>query len=395
MTINNTQIPNNVTDLLMDECVRRRALEKAVRTRFLSCGYREVSPAGLEFYDTYSSGVGARSQEEMVKTFDSRGRILVLRPEFTTPIARLAATKLRDEALPLRLCYVGTAYANPAFQSARQLAEFTQAGVELLGCEGARADAEVVALALTSMRAAGLTDYMVEIGQVDFFKGLMEEAGLDEATTELVRAYVEEKNMLAIELLLRGNGAAEAAIARIRELPMLFGGAEVFARAEKLSAYPKCREALQNLRAIYDALCACGFENFVTIDLGMVHAIGYYTGMIFRGISASFGQPLLSGGRYDGLMRDFGRPLCAVGFAMGLEHVQEALERQAGPAEAPGLDALLVVGDAPLSRAWQRAEALRAQGQSVELCYAADEAEIAALARARRARRVIREEEAL
>ena len=219
--------------------------------------------------------------------------------------------------------------------------------------------------------------------------------GLDEATTELVRAYVEEKNMLAIELLLRGNGAAEAAIARIRELPMLFGGAEVFARAEKLSAYPKCREALQNLRAIYDALCACGFENFVTIDLGMVHAIGYYTGMIFRGISASFGQPLLSGGRYDGLMRDFGRPLCAVGFAMGLEHVQEALERQAGPAEAPGLDALLVVGDAPLSRAWQRAEALRAQGQSVELCYATDEAEIAALARARRARRVIREEEAL
>lgn len=236
----------------------------------------------------------------MLKTFDNHGRILVLRPEFTTPIARLAASKLRGEALPLRLCYLGTAYANPSPKGARQRAEFTQAGVELMGCDGAQADAEVVMLALESMRASGLADYMVEIGQVDFFKGLMEEAGLDEETTELVRTYVEEKNMLAIELLLRGNGAAEAAIARIRELPMLFGGREVFARAEKLSASPKCRAALENLRAIYDALCACGFEDFVTIDLGMVHAIGYYTGMIFRGISASFGQPLLSGGRYDG-----------------------------------------------------------------------------------------------
>ena len=278
MTINNTQIPNNVTDLLVDECVRKRALEQAVRSRFLSCGYREVCPAGLEFYDTYSSGVGARAQEEMLKTFDNHGRILVLRPEFTTPIARLAASKLRGEALPLRLCYLGTAYANPSPKGARQRAEFTQAGVELMGCDGAQADAEVVMLALESMRASGLADYMVEIGQVDFFKGLMEEAGLDEETTELVRTYVEEKNMLAIELLLRGNGAAEAAIARIRELPMLFGGREVFARAEKLSASPKCRAALENLRAIYDALCACGFEDFVTIDLGMVHAIGYYTG---------------------------------------------------------------------------------------------------------------------
>lgn len=395
MTRNNTQIPSNVTDLLIDECVRKRSLEQNVRARFLSCGYREVCPAGLEFYDTYSSGVGARAQEEMVKTFDNSGRILVLRPEFTTPIARLAASKLRDEALPLRLCYVGSAYANPSQKGARQKAEFTQAGVELMGCDGARADAEVVMLALESLHTAGLSDYMVEIGQVDFFKGLMEEAGLDEATTELVRTYVEEKNMLAIELLLRGNGAAEAAIERIRELPMLFGGREVFARAEKLSAFPKCRAALENLRAIYDALCDCGFAQFVTIDLGMVHAIGYYTGMIFRGISASFGQPLLSGGRYDGLLRDFGRPLGAVGFAMGLEHVLEALDRQNGAAEAPALDVLLAVGSAPLAAAWRRAEALRAQGKTVELCYSRDEAEIASLAQARRAREVIREEDAL
>ena len=390
-----------MTDLLVDECVRKRALEQAVRSRFLSCGYREVCPRGWNSTTPIPRASARCAQEEMLKTFDNHGRILVLRPEFTTPIARLAASKLRGEALPLRLCYLGTAYANPSPKGARQRAEFTQAGVELMGLRrraGGRGGRDAGAGVHARLRPCGLhgRDRPGRLLQGPDGRG----PGWDEETTELVRTYVEEKNMLAIELLLRGIGAAEAAIARIRELPMLFGGREVFARAEKLSASPKCRAALENLRAIYDALCACGFEDFVTIDLGMVHAIGYYTGMIFRGISASFGQPLLSGGRYDGLLRDFGRPLGAVGFAMGLEHVLEALDRQAdtarqdGAAEAPALDALLVVGGAPLAKAWRHAEALRAQGKTVELCYAAQEAEIAALAAARRARQVIREEDA-
>ncbi len=391
MNKKNMQIPSNVTDLLMEECERKRAFERAVRERFLSYGYREVSPAGLEFYDTYQGGVGARAQEEMLKTFDSAGRILVLRPEFTTQIARLAGGKLLGEALPLRLCYLGTAYANPSKKGARRLAEFTQAGVELLGAGGAQADAEVVMLALESMRAAGLKDYMVEIGQVDFFKGLMEEAGLDKEKTELVRGYVEEKNMLAIEWELRGSGSAEAVIQRIRELPMLFGGQEVFSRAERLTRHPKCLAALDNLRHVYDMLCACGFGDHVSIDLGMVHSIGYYTGMIFRGLTASFGQPLLSGGRYDGLLADFGRPLAAVGFAMGVEHALTALEQQGAATAAPALDVLMAVGSAPFERAWRAAEALRAQGQTVELCYAEDEAEIRRIAQARRAKRVVME----
>ena len=124
----------------MDDCVRKHAVENAVRGCFLSCGYREVSPAGLEFYDTFAQGVGAHSQQEMVKTFDSQGRILVMRPEYTIPIARLAGSKLAQEALPLRLCYLGTAYANPSLKSARKRAEFTQGGVELMGLSGAQAD---------------------------------------------------------------------------------------------------------------------------------------------------------------------------------------------------------------------------------------------------------------
>lgn len=394
MTTNNMQIPSNVTDALMDECMQMRALESAMREKFTSYGYREVCPAGLEFYDTYAQGVGARAQEEMIKTFDGRGRIMVLRPEFTTPIARLAGSKLMDEVLPLRLCYAGTAYANPSTTNMTlKRAEFTQAGVELMGLSGAQADAEVVMLALESMRASGLNNYMVEIGQVDFFKGLMEEAGLDEATMSLVRTYVEEKNMLSIELLLRGNGAAEAVTSRIMQLPMLFGGQEVFERARKLTSYPKCRAALDNLKKIYDILCQCGFDGHVSIDLGMVHSIGYYTGMIFRGMTASYGQTLLSGGRYDELLADFGRPLDAVGFAIGLEHVLTALEQQQCIPPVPALDVLLVTGGMTMQKAWDAAHSLRAQGKTVELCYATDPAEIDSIARARRAKKVLRKDD--
>ena len=221
-------------------------------------------------------------------------RPLTARDEFwscgrNTPsrLRALPAANSHREALPLRLCYLGTAYANPSLKSARKRAEFTQGGVELMGLSGAQADAEVVMLALDAMRAAGLEDYMIRNRSGGFLQRADGGGRADAATTETVRGYVEEKNMLAIELLLRGSGAAEAVISRIRELPMLFGGSEVFERAGKLTTCSRCIEALKKPRAVYDILCACGYGEHVSIDLGMVHAIGYYTGMIFRGISPS------------------------------------------------------------------------------------------------------------
>ena len=385
------QLPKNVQDLLMDECAHKIALEGNLRKLFLSFGYREVSPAGLEYYDTYASGIGAHAQEDMIKTFDHSGHILVLRPDFTTAIARIAATKLNHETTPLRLCYIGSAYADPKDKSAKKQAEFTQAGVEFLGCDDPRSDAEVVLLALEAMKKAGLSNYMIEIGQVDFFKGLMEEAGLDADTAEQVRTLVEEKNMLAIDLLLSGSGAAEAVSSRIRELPMLFGGREVLNKAAKLTDYPKCIAALESLGTIYDMVCACGYGEHISIDLGMVHSIGYYTGMIFRGISASFGQPLLSGGRYDELLSQFGRPMSAVGFAMNLESLLEALETVKSSENT--MDVMILVGNQPLPEVFSAAQTLRAYGKTVELIFDSDEDLIQNLLTARHPREVLREVE--
>ncbi len=385
------QLPKNVQDLLMDDCARKIALEGTLRNQFLSFGYREVSPAGLEYYDTYASGIGAHAQEDMIKTLDHTGRILVLRPDFTTAIARIAATKLLSEVPPLRICYIGSAYADPKDKSAKKQAEFTQAGIELLGCDDPKSDAEAVLLALEAMKNAGLSNYMIEIGQVDFFKGLMEEAGLDSETAEKVRSFVEEKNMLAIDLLLSGSGEKEAVSSRIRELPMLFGGRDVLEKAAKLTDYPKCLSALRNLGTIYDMVCSCGYAEHISIDLGMVHSIGYYTGMIFQGISASLGQPLLSGGRYDELLSQFGRPMSAVGFAMNLECLLEALD---APKESGvSVDVLILAGKQELSRTFSAAQSLRAAGKTVELVFETDEEKIQNLLTARHPGLVLREVE--
>lgn len=382
-------LPRSVNDFLFDDLQNKLHLESTVRRLFSLWGYDELLPAGLDFFDNFSHGAGARSQEEMLKSFDGQGRILVMRPEFTAQIARLAATKLLRQAPPLRLCYLGQAYANPQNGAAGRLAEFTQAGVELMGEPGPMADAEVIMLALRCMRESGLENCLIELGQVEFFNGLMEEAGLSaEAIAELQR-HVEEKNALAIELLLRAEGVDERAAKQIQALPMLFGGEEVLDAAEKMSNHPKCVRAIQNIKQVYGLLQACGLQDHISIDLGMVHSLSYYTGVVFRGIVGSFGRPLLTGGRYDTLLEDFGRPMPATGFGLGIENLMQALQKQGAQGCSQGLDVLYVVQSARFGYGLARAQALREQGLRVELCFFTSEAEIKAHAQRRGAKQIV------
>jgi ATP phosphoribosyltransferase regulatory subunit len=379
-------LPESVGDFLFGELRRKQALEKKLREGFSLWGYDEVLPAGLDFFDNFTQGPGARPQEEMLKSFDGSGRILAMRPEFTAQLARLAGSKLSAVLPPLRLCYLGPVYAGPRGK-AGHLSEFTQAGIELMGPSSPEADAEVVLLALSLMREAGLQGYMVELGQTGFFKGLMEESGLrPEAIAEL-RAHVEQKNALAIELLLRDEKVPLEAARRIMELPMLFGGGEVLQSAARKSAGARCAGAIENLRRIYELVCACGFGENVAIDLGMVPSLSYYTGLVFRGLTATLGRPVLTGGRYDGLLAEYGRDLPATGFALEVEGLLEALLGEA--AEESRVDLLYVVSRGGFSRAFAEVSALRAKGLRVELCFESDPEKIRARAAQRGASRVM------
>lgn len=364
-----TQIPDGVKDCLPAEFARRQKIMQMLINRFGAWGYEQVQPPVLEYYDLYEQGNGSMRQQALVKTFDRAGRILTLRPEFTTPIARMATTRLWEQPHPLRLSYMGVAFDNQYDQPGRTL-EFTQAGVELMGLSGPEADAEVIALAATAMQEAGLTDYLIDLGQVDFFKGLMEEAGLEPEQAEELRVSVEQKNMLAMEMQLTRFDMNGSLRERIMALPMLYGGAEVLEEAAKQTSSKRSLAALDNLRAVYQLLKEHGVADKVTIDLGMVHSIDYYSGVIFRGMGFGMGVPILSGGRYDHLLNDFGKCCPATGFALGVERLVGALGN--GENTYRCVDVVAAAADGFNREKLAIVEQWRKSGLKVELCYEKD-----------------------
>lgn len=365
------QIPEGVQDTLPLECYHKRRLEERIMAVFRSAGCDEVETPSYEYYDVFASGIGAVRQEKVQKFFDAKGRILVLRPDLTMPIARLCATRLYT-GHPIRLCYRGNAFGtDDAFYAEQR--EFTQTGVELLGVKGHQADAELIALSIEALRVAGLTDYKVELGQVEFFKGLMEDAGVYGADADQLRAYVDEKNMLGVELCLKQLGVNGKLRAIILRLINLYGGSEVFEEAYALSENPRCREAIDNLRTVYETLCDFGFENAISIDLGMLQSLDYYSGMVFKGISALIGQPIISGGRYDNLVSKFGQDIPATGFCMNIKRMLVALDRQGALHGKPHVDAVLSAPEHLRARAYREAAALREKGLRVILALHLDE----------------------
>jgi ATP phosphoribosyltransferase regulatory subunit len=363
-----THLPPGTQDYLPEECAHKREIEDKARRCLSSWGYDEIETPCMEYMDVFRGSVGDFEQERMFKFSDSSGRLLALRPDITMPLARVAATRLSDR-LPLRMFYIGNAFQFSGAEATAGMREFTQIGMELMGQPGPMADAEVIALAITVLRAAGLRDFQIDIGQVQFFKGLMQEAGLSDTQAEEARRLVEDKNMLAIEMLMQGAGISGSLRNRIMELPALYGGPEVLAAAERFTANKVCRGALDYMKQTLDALANYNLDEYISVDLGMVQSINYYSGIIFRGISKYLGHQLLAGGRYDGLVEEFGRRLPATGFAFSLKPVLIALERQGGLVGGYPIDAIVCFqaqdGSAPL----QALECLRAAGKRIEQFY--------------------------
>jgi ATP phosphoribosyltransferase regulatory subunit len=267
--------PEGTRDLLFDECKARREIETMLMELFESEGFSEVITPSLEFYDVFESF----PQESMYKLSDAKGRLMVIRPDSTQPIIRLAETRLKDAPRPLKLCYNQAIYrVNP--KEAGRDDEIVQSGIEILG--GADDD-EAVNLAASVLKLL-CDDFRFEIGDCSFFNLLAAEAGLSREDAEEIRPFVEAKNFP--ELNKRVKGA-------IAELPKLFGSAEVFDKAEKLFKSEELRAALKKLKGVYGRL-----GDNITVDLGLTNKRGYYTGILFNGYAAGYGKPVLSGGRY-------------------------------------------------------------------------------------------------
>jgi ATP phosphoribosyltransferase regulatory subunit len=332
--------PDGVQDILPGDCYAKRHLEQQLRDFFGRSGYVEIETPGIEFYDVYATGSGLAPQEELFKFFDQQGRILCLRYDGTVPAARVAATLCRDSELPLRFCYVNNMFRYKESGGGRQR-EFTQAGVELLGSPSPAADAEVIAMAIDAARTIGIQDLQVSIGQVNFFKGLVAEWGLSDEDAARLPVLVDAKDMVALEEIADSLALSAKAREVLLLMPALYGTYDVIDQLAGRVTNSLSLAALDNLRAVLDQLDAFGLLDYVSLDLGLLQSLNYYTGIIFKGFTYGLGFPLFSGGRYDQLVSNFGRDLAATGFSIGLNLGLIALRRQGLPlASRPAADFL-------------------------------------------------------
>ena len=323
----NIYTPEGVQDILFSQCRLKRKLEADLRSVFTSRGFMEIETPTIEFYDVFGGERGLLKQESMYKFCDAKGRLLVLRPDMTIPVARIAATRIKEEAWPLKCCYIGNAFCYDELGGGKQN-EYTQAGAEILGVLSPEADAEVIAMAVKAIKTCGIDDFQIDIGQVDFFKGIMEESGLSPDEVEEVRELIDRKDFVGVEQVMTRHKVDEDLKTLILNLPRLFGNKDIIMGINQKNIGAKAVDALDYLKAVLEILEDKGLSRYVSIDLGMVQSLNYYTGIVFRGYTFGIGFPILSGGRYDSLVSKFGKDCPATGFTLGVNLVMMALERQ-------------------------------------------------------------------
>lgn len=365
------QVPEGVQDSLADQCYNRRKIESKLRQMFHLSGYNEIDTPIFEYLDLFEGETASIEQEQMYKFFEPGSRIMVLKPDYTMPIARIAATKMKSLPLPLRLSYIGNVYRYGE-QGQTGQREIAQAGIELLGSREAEADAEVIALAVESLLNLGLTEFQIDIGQVEFFKGLVEEAGLAEADSEKLRLLIHQKNKLALELQMRDLAISPETKNNFLQLPMLFGNGEVLELAKTLTQNERSVRALDNINQVYQILKNYGLSEYIAIDLGMVQSLNYYTGIIFQGMTREMGYPICGGGRYDTLISEFGMDVPATGFALEVNRILIALERQSGLERLPGTDILYVCNRQTNQEDYKKIQEMKSEGYRVEVYLTVD-----------------------
>lgn len=364
--------PRGFRDVLFEEAAERRAVTDAVAGVFSGYGFRFVETPAVEEYKTLAAGAGTSLEGTAFRLVDLDGSLLALRPEMTLPIARLAASRLRDEAGPHRLCYAADVYREQASLRGESR-QFTQVGVELLGVNGPASDAEIVCVLVDVLRVAGLRDYTVGIGTVAVLRALIEAADAGEEWSAALLEAAHARNLVTFDRLSRSDAVAAPVGDALRRVVRIGGGREAIAECRTIADAVGCGASLEALESAWELLEAAGAADRVRVDFGILRSFDYYTGLIVEAYAPGLGLPLGGGGRYDDVLAAFGAPMPAAGFALSLERVMIALAAQGVAIPVPGLDALIGGDPAEVARAAAR---LRAAGWSVRMSAARDVAAI-------------------
>ena len=290
-------------------------------------GYEDIKTPTFEFFDVFSRQIGTTPSRELYKFFDKDGNTLVLRPDFTPSVARCAAKYFMDETAPLRFCYQGSAFTN-TLNLQGKLKESTQMGAECINDSSAQADAEMLALLMEALLNAGLDQFQITVGNVEYFRGVCEAAGLDEETEGTLREYISGKNYFAAENLLAGLNIGEDLSQQFLQLTNLAGNDEELKTLLETAPNETSALAIRRLMEVYGILKLYGYEKYISFDLSLLPRYRYYTGILFKAYTYGVGDQVASGGRYDTLLSQFGKDAPAIGFMFQIDTLMEAMRTQ-------------------------------------------------------------------
>ena len=358
--------PEGVRDLYGNEFNKKILIENTINHVIHSYGYEDIQTPTFEFMDIFSEEIGTTPSRELYKFFDKDGNTLVLRPDFTPSIARCAAKYFLEEEVPMRLCYLGNTFTNASSLQGK-LKEVTQMGAELINDDSVEADAEMLSLVIEALKSAGLKDFQLCIGHSNFFKGLCEEAGLEKETEELLREFISGKNYFAAENLLTSEKINQIYVDALLKAADMFGDIDSLKEFKNTVHNEKSKTAIERLERIYDVLKLYGVEKYVSFDLGMLSQYHYYTGIIFKAYTYGIGDAIVKGGRYNHLLKHFGKNAPAIGFAIVIDDMQEALNRQKVVLNLPEEKKVIVYTPDNYSEKLAECIKLRSQGIPVEL----------------------------
>lgn len=359
--------PEGVRDIYNDECERKIILEERLLTVLKSYGYHPIQTPTFEFFDIFGKEIGTTPSKDLYKFFDREGNTLVLRPDITPSIARCASKYYMEQAIPIRLCYTGNTFRNNSSYQGR-LKENTQSGAELIGDGSVEADAEMLALSAQLLKTAGLKEFQLSVGHADFLRGLFEAANLEEDVMEEIRNLLLNRNLYGVQEVVEQHVADE-------NLKQLFGLlTDVMLDKEKITAakawatdYPRVFHALTRLEELDELLEVYKIRKYVSYELAMISGFNYYTGIIFAGYTFGSGEAIVNGGRYDNLLQSFGKSAPSIGFAVVINQLMAALQRQNVRIPFENTTKWFIYSGQYRQDAIKDAQVLRSRGEQVEL----------------------------
>lgn len=320
--------PEGVRDIYSTECEVKLLLQRNLHQVLKLYGFRDIQTPSFEFFDIFNQERGTVASKDMYKLFDKEGNTMVLRPDITPSIARCVAKYYKEEDLPIRLSYIGNTYINSTTYQGK-LKEATQLGAELVNDDSIDADAEMLAITIECLLKAGLKEFQLELGNADFLRSLIDEVGFsNQEDIAKLKDLIENKNMFGMEEIIINKDLSKGLKEILLKLPELFGSLEVLEYAKSVISFPRAIKAIERLESLYEIMKDYGFEKYISFDLGMLSKYDYYTGIIFKAYTYKTGEAIVTGGRYDNLVGQFGKDCPAIGLAIVIDNLMLALSRQ-------------------------------------------------------------------